>query len=202
MNELLDYLNASRARHSHLCPRQVLGVRIAMAALAWLDLDRWTKRRKHLLVISETNGCFVDGIEVAAQVSVGHRTLRVEDYGKIAATFVDLKTARAIRLHPAEGIRELAREYFPLEKRAYYSQLKGYQIIPDTELLNAEWVRLDRDIDQIMGSPRQRACCSGCREEIINGREIRQEDVTLCMACAGQAYYRPIMRTEIMQNAD
>jgi formylmethanofuran dehydrogenase subunit E len=201
MNELLDYLNASQARHSHLCPRQVLGVRIALAALAWLDLEPLAKRRKHLLVICETNGCFVDGIEVAARVSVGHRTLRVEDYGKIAATFVDLRTARALRLHPAAGIRELAREYFPLEKRAYFSQLKGYQIIPDDELLHAEWVTLAREADQIMGSARQRACCSGCGEEIINGREISQEDITLCMACAGQAYYRPAMRAEIMENA-
>ena len=190
MSTLTDLLDASRARHTHLCPRQVLGVRVALAGLRLLDINPTIKHSKKLLmVISETDGCFVDGIEVAAQVSVGHRTLKIEDYGKIAATFLNLKTHQAVRLHPTLGVRELARKYCPYEKLAYFAQLKAYQMIPDCELLSVRWIRLDQDIQQLTGSPRQRACCNKCGEEIINGREIIKSQVVLCAACAGYAYY-------------
>lgn len=63
--------------------------------------------------------------------AVGHRSLKIEDYGKIAATFLDLKTRRAIRLHPSPYIRELARKYSPSESKAYFAQLNAYQVIPD-----------------------------------------------------------------------
>ena len=189
MNTFTDLLKASQARHSHLCPRQVLGIRIALMGLELLEIDSTQKRPKRLLVISETDGCFVDGIEVTARVSVGHRSLNIKDYGKIAATFINLKTNQAVRLHPAPKVRELAKSYLPLEKRAYFAQLEAYQVIPDHELLSIEWVTLHQPIRQIMGTPRQRACCMRCGEEIINGREITINELTLCAACAGQAYY-------------
>jgi formylmethanofuran dehydrogenase subunit E len=190
MNTLADLLHASQARHSHLCPRQVLGVRVALAGLRLLNMDPTIQRRKKtLLVISETDGCFVDGIEVSAQVNVGHRSLKIQDYGKIAATFIDVKTGQAIRLHPVIGARELAMNYCPDEKRSYFAQLKAYQTIPDHQLLDAEWITLNWDIPHIMGSPRQRAYCIRCGEEIINGREVTESGITTCVACAGRAYY-------------
>src|SRR5512147_77469 len=99
MNDLPTLLAASAARHSHLCPRQVLGVRTGLAGLAALSLLP-PLRDKRLLVIVETDGCFTDGIEVSTGVAVGHRTLRVEDYGKIAATFVNIPTGEALRISP------------------------------------------------------------------------------------------------------
>ena len=190
MDILQELLAASQARHSHLCPRQVLGVRIALAGLKLLEIDLTPQqRKKHLLIISETDGCFVDGIEVTARVSVGHRSLKIEDYGKIAATFVDLKSGRAVRLNPVPGVRELAVHSCQEEKRAYFAQLKAYQTIPDCQLLNTEWITLNRDIRQIVGSPRQRACCIQCGEEIINGREVGDSGLPTCIACTGHAYY-------------
>lgn len=191
MSVLSDFLKASHARHTHLCPRQVLGVRIALAGLRQLDLSLAPKRRKNLLVIAETDGCFVDGIEVAAWVSVGHRSLKIRDYGKIAATFIDLRTGQAIRFHPALRIRERARKYFPEEKRAYFAQLLAYQIMPDCELLTSEAVTLAQDLRQITGSSKQRTYCVQCGEEIINGREIMEGESAFCMACMGNAYYLP-----------
>ncbi len=199
MKALTEFLNASQARHSHLCPRQVLGVRVALAGCRLLNIEPALKRRRTLLVIAETDGCFVDGIEVTAQVSVGHRSLRVEDYGKIAATFVDTHTGRAVRVHPVHNVREVAKEYLPHEKRAYFAQLKGYQIIPDSEMLRAAWVTLNRDISQILGSPKQRSRCAQCGEEIINGREVIKGELIQCMTCAGETYYHLQEDTEILQ---
>ena len=95
MNSLL-FTQSARRHNDHLCPRQVLGVRMGLAGAAALGVEA-PQGNKRMLVITETDGCFVDGIEVATGCSVGHRTLRVEDYGKVAATFVDLETQEAIR---------------------------------------------------------------------------------------------------------
>ena len=96
MADLAQILQIAAARHKHLCPRQVLGARIGLAGGIALDLPL-PRQDKRLLVIIETDGCFADGIEVATGCTVGHRTLRVEDYGKIAATFIDVKTEQAVR---------------------------------------------------------------------------------------------------------
>ncbi|MCB9722404.1 MAG: formylmethanofuran dehydrogenase subunit E family protein, partial [Candidatus Omnitrophica bacterium] len=95
--DIQPLLEKSVREHSHLCPRQILGVRIGIAGMNALGFDE-PPAKKQLLVISETDGCFVDGIIAATDCTVGHRTLRVEDYGKVAATFVDAKTGRAVRV--------------------------------------------------------------------------------------------------------
>lgn len=134
--------------------KQFLGVRMALAGLKLLEIDPMIQRReKMLIVISETDGCFVDGVEVTARVSVGHRSLRIEDYGKIAVTFVDVPSGRAVRLRPASGARGLAVSYCGGEELSSFAQLKAYQTIPDDQLLRAEWITLNQDIQQIWDLP-------------------------------------------------
>lgn len=145
-------------------------MRIGLAGLSLLQIDS-TTCRKNLLVIVETDGCFVNGIEVTTKVSVSQRSLKIEDYGKIAATFVHLKSGRAVRLFPKTGLRELARKYTRDEQRAYFVQLIAYQIIPDEELLDIEPVALTQSLKEIIGLPGQKTTCSLCGEQIINGRE-------------------------------
>ena len=201
MTELAQLLKTSAARHSHLCPRQVLGVRIGLAGVAALGLDvpRCDTRAsgpsagKRLLVVLETDGCLADGVEAATGCTVGHRTLRVEDYGKIAATFVDVKTGRAVRVAPRLGVRERAYAYAPDEPRHYFAQLKAYQAMPDHELLSVELVRLTTPIETIVSRAGVRVNCEACGEEIINEREVEREGTLLCRACAGQAYCQPVV---------
>lgn len=181
-------LELASARHKHLCPRQVLGARCAIAAAAMLELEA-PRKDKRLLVIVETDGCFADGVEAAAGVSVGGRTLRVEDYGKIAATFVDVKTERALRVAPRVDVRERAWDYAPEQKRRYFAMLHGYQRMPDEELLSFEWVVLATPVAAIVSRAGARAICEKCSEEIINEREVVRDGVTLCRSCAGGGYY-------------
>ncbi len=189
MHELSDLLALSRSRHSHLCPRQVLGVRMGLAGTAALGLEA-SRQAKALLVIAETDGCFADGLEVAAGVSVGHRTLRVEDYGKVAATFVEVKSGAAVRLAPRLDIRERALEYAPEEKRHYFAQLAAYQQMPDAMLFSVTTVALFPTVEQIVSRAGVRTNCCVCGEEIINEREIIFEGLAYCRACYGQAYYQ------------
>lgn len=189
MLSLDEVLKITAARHSHLCPRQVLGGRIGLAGVQALGLDA-PRRDKRLLVILETDGCFADGVEAATGCTVGHRTLRVEDYGKIAATFVDVSLGKAIRVSPHLDIRQRANQYAPEEKRRYFAQLTAYQLMPDDQLLSIQDVYLNTPIESLISRPGVRVNCELCGEEIINQREAMRDGMTLCKACIGTAYYQ------------
>jgi formylmethanofuran dehydrogenase subunit E len=185
---LEEYLARSASRHSHLCPRQVLGVRAALAGAGMLGLDL-PRQDKRLIVILETDGCFADGVEVVTGATIGQRTLRLEDYGKIAATFVDARSERAVRLAPAANVRAIAGEICPEERRAYFAQLKAYQLLPADALFSFQEVQLNTTLKAVISRAGVRARCESCGEEIINEREIIRDGHTLCRACAGDAYY-------------
>jgi formylmethanofuran dehydrogenase subunit E len=189
MRPLDDLLKKSACDHSHLCPRQILGVRIGLYGLKILNLDA-NQNSKRLLVITETDGCFADGLSASTNCTVGHRTLRVEDYGKVAVTFIDTQTERAVRVAPALNIRQKAYDYAPEEPRHYFAQIKAYQIMPDEEMFSANEVRLAVSIKEIISRPGVRVTCDLCGEEIMNEREVKQNDLILCRACAGPSYYR------------
>jgi formylmethanofuran dehydrogenase subunit E len=188
MKTLAELLEASAALHRHLCPRQVLGVRLGMLAgeILGLDLPQCDKR---LFTIVETDGCASDGIATATHCWVGRRTLRVEDYGKVAATFVDTQTGRAIRIAPRAGVRAQARHYAPEARNKWEAQLLGYQRMPAAELLTVQAVQLKTPLERIISRPGLKARCEICGEEIMNEREVRRDGLTLCRACAGESYY-------------
>ena len=188
LRKLQEALEVASARHRHLCPRQVLGARCAIAAAAILELEV-PRTDKRLLVIVETDGCFVDGVEAVTGGSVGGRTLRVEDYGKIAATFIDVKTERALRVAPQIDVRARASDYAPEQTRRYFAMLHGYQRMPDAELLSFQWVNLSKSVAAIVSRAGARAKCDECGEEIINEREVVRAGATLCRTCAGGGYY-------------
>src|SRR5512135_301253 len=170
MLSLEELLRLAAEDHSHLCPRQVLGVRMGMAGAASLGLEA-PRTDKRLLVIVETDGCFVSGIEVATGAAVSHRTLVVEDYGKIAATFVDAQSGQAVRLAPRLDVRQRARDFAPGEQRHYFAQLKGYQVMPDELLFSVQAVTLKTPVKEIVSRAGVRVNCDLCGEEIINERQ-------------------------------
>lgn len=188
MQPILPHLlDISATRHSHLCPRQVLGVRIGLAGVSALTATSGKPLR--LLVILETDGCFVDGVSAATGCALGKRSLRIEDYGKVAATFVDMTSEQAVRVAPRPDIRQRAHLYAPTETRRYFAQLHGYQVMPEDELLSLQPVRLTRSVAEIMSRAGVRVECAQCGEEIINERQVMVQERTLCRACAGGGYY-------------
>lgn len=183
-------LEKSSRDHSHLCPRQILGVRMGLCGLKALGLSA-NQGSKRLLVITETDGCFADGLTAATDCTIGHRTLRVEDYGKAAATFVDTQqTGLTIRVAPALDIREQTYQFAPDEPRHYFAQMQAYQVMPDDVMFTVTEVQLETPIEAIVSRPGVRVNCDVCGEEIMNEREVRQNDTMLCRACTGHAYYQ------------
>ncbi len=188
MSDLRNFLDQSAALHHHLCPRQVLGVRMGMLAGNLLGLSL-PQSKKRLLTIVETDGCFTDGVSVATNCWVGRRTLRVVDFGKIAATFVDTHTETAVRLSPLPNIRELAPTYAPEARNRWQGYLLGYQQMPDALLFAVQPVQLAVPVGELISRPGVRLNCDVCGEEIINEREVRRERLVLCRSCAGEGYY-------------
>lgn len=186
---LADLLAASAERHQHLCPRQVLGARMSLWAGALLNLRvPQPPASKRLLAIAETDGCFLDGLAVAANCWVGRRTLRVEDYGKVAATFIDTFTGRAVRVHPHPQARERARRLAPDATSRWHAQLLGYQRLATEELLIATPVALTLSLDKLVSRAGYRVTCARCGEEVINEREVVRDGVVLCRPCAAGGY--------------
>jgi formylmethanofuran dehydrogenase subunit E len=187
-SDLSELLKQSSARHDHLCPRQVLGVRMGLAGLAAIGVAA-PLAHKEALVFIEADGCFADGIEVATGASVGHRTLRVVDYGKVGATFANTKTGQTLRLAPQLDIRQRAHLFSPDVKNKYYAQLKGYRLMPEAELFSFKEVSLAPVLEVVLSRPGLRTHCDRCGEEIINARQVCEGSETLCLACAGLGYY-------------
>lgn len=179
----------SSALHDHLCPRQILGVRMALLAgkVLGLDLPRTDKR---LLVFVETDGCFADGVSVASGCWLGRRTMRLMDEGKIAATFVDTRTRQATRLAPQTDLRERVRSGRPAGQKRYEAYLTAYQTWPDEALFSVKPVQLQLDLPGIISVHGKRVVCDECGEEVINEREVVQAGRRLCRTCAGEAYWR------------
>ncbi len=174
--------------HDHLCPRQVLGVRMGMYAgeLLGLNLPQSDKR---LFALVETDGCMTDGIAVATGCWWGRRTMRLIDYGKAAATFIDTHGGRAVRISPALTARVRSECYAPDAPDRWHAQLEAYQVMPAGELLDAQDVALTISLQAIISKHGGRVACDQCGEDIINERYIQQGERYLCRPCAEGGYY-------------
>ena len=187
---LLPLFEKSSAFHHHLCPRQIIGVRLGLVGGAALEMDIPRKDKK-LLVIAETDGCFISGLAAATGCSPNRRTLRIVDLGRIGATFVDVKRETAVRVTPQLDIREKAWAYAPPEeKRRYFVMLAGYQVMPDEEMFTVTPVRLTTPVSELISRPGVRVDCAACGEEVINEREVMVNGRLLCRVCAGDTYYQ------------
>ncbi len=190
MNTLPELLARTAALHHHLCPRQVLGVRMGMLAGRLLNLDL-PQPDKRLLVFMETDGCAADGVSVASGCWVGRRTMRMVDFGKVAATFVDTRTREAVRIYPHPAARQRAIALLSQTQSRWHAQREAYRMMDDGELLRAEPVHLAVDLTAIISRAGVREVCQTCGEEVLNQREVVSAEMILCRACAGDAYYRP-----------
>jgi formylmethanofuran dehydrogenase subunit E len=208
-------LHEAELAHGHLCAGQVLGVRMAMLALARLGIDDPRPRilpdgslnldRKRLVTYIEIDRCATDAIAVVTGCRVGKRALKLRDFGKMAATFIDLKEKldnpnnpdqhdyKALRIVALETSKSRARELYPnLEKNA--QQMKSYRELPDNELFATEWVRVSLPPSEFPGYKGERVACARCGEGVNFDRFIDRDGERLCLACANPTtlYYQPL----------
>ena len=188
MKSLEEYLVLAEQAHGHLCAGQVLGVRLAMLGLRELGIDDPVKDRKRLVTYVEIDRCVTDAVALVANCRLGKRALKFHDWGKVAATFVDLPTGRAVRIAARESSKQRAREMFPqMEKEP--GQQQAYRVLADDELFTRQWVRVEVKPEDLPGFKGPRVVCAACGEGINFKREVVRDGRTLCRSCAGESYY-------------
>jgi formylmethanofuran dehydrogenase subunit E len=179
--------------HGHLCAGQILGVRLAMFGLSKLGIDAPRgKDRKRLVTFVEIDRCATDAIGVVTGCRLGKRALKFRDWGKMAATFVDLETGKAIRVAAKESSKKLAREMHPEIENKNQQQMLAYREMSDDDLFSTQWVKVDLPPEEFPGYKGERIICAECGEGINFHREIQREGRILCRACAGDRYYEPL----------
>ncbi|MBO9361684.1 MAG: TraR/DksA C4-type zinc finger protein [Thermoflexus sp.] len=190
MRTLDEWLEEAAAFHGHLCPGQILGVRMALLGCRLLGLNPEDPAdRRRLIVYVEIDRCLTDAIATVTGCRLGRRTLKHVDYGKAAATFVDTQTGRAVRIVARDDARETALHLAPPGLSRAAAQRHAYRIMPDEELCYAQWVRVEIPPEDLPGHPLRRVFCARCGEGINDGREIVRDGEILCRACAEAPYY-------------
>ncbi len=189
MSELTLYEQSARRHRDHLCPRQVLGVRMGLHAAELLGIAL-PQTEKRLFTFVESDGCLTDGIATVTGCWWGSRTMYLMDYGKTAATFVDTATERAFRVFPAPESRKRALDYAPDAPDHWHAQLQAYQVMPTEELLSYQAVSLTVSLKRLISKHGGRVVCAECGEDIINERFVMQEGRILCRPCATGGYYQ------------
>lgn len=185
-NSLLE--EASRI-HGHLCPGQVLGVRMSITGLREAGIkDPKGKDRKNIIVFVEMDRCATDAVSSATGCTLGHRTLKFMDYGKMAATFINLKTGKAVRVIAKEESRRKAKELFPQVEDKYAAQLEAYKVMDEEDLFDIMEVMVKLRPEDMPGRPLGRVKCDRCGEYVQDLREIKKGGEILCRPCAGPGY--------------
>ena len=193
MKSFDELLHDAEAAHGHLCAGQVLGVRMAMLGLGLLGIDDpHGKDRKRLVTYVEIDRCMTDAIGVVTGCRLGKRALKFRDWGKVAATFVDLESGHAVRLAAKESSKGLARQLHPEIESKNEQQMLAYREMPVDDLFSIQWVKVDVGPEELPGYKGERIVCGQCGEGINFRREVRKDDVILCRACAGERYYDPV----------
>jgi formylmethanofuran dehydrogenase subunit E len=188
--DIESLLEESVRVHGHLCPGQVLGVRMSILGLSEIGIaDPKGKDRKSIIVFVEMDRCAADAVQSVTGCSLGHRTMKFMDYGKMAATFLDLKTGRAVRVIAKEDSRQNAKELFPEIENKYEAQLEAYKIMTDRELFNFMEVKVKLNPEDMPGRPLRRTQCDSCGEYVQDLREIYRDGKVLCRPCAHSGYY-------------
>jgi formylmethanofuran dehydrogenase subunit E len=192
MKTLEEYIALAGQSHGHICPGQILGIRMAMLGLRSIGIDDPVKDRKRLLTFVEIDRCATDAISLVTGCRLGKRSLKFLDYGKVAATFVDLETGRAVRVAARDDSRARAKAMFPAITDASQAQLEAYKVMENSELFNLETAHVKLKPEDLPGRPRSRVTCAQCGEGVNDGRERRRGDRVLCRSCAGERYYEPV----------
>ena len=150
------------------------------------------ERPRNLIVYVEKDRCATDAVQSVSGCSLGHRTMKFLDYGKMAATFLNIETGEAVRIIAREDTREKAKELFPEMEDRYEAQMRTYMMMSDEELFDVMPVRVNVPPEDMPGRPLRRTQCACCGEHVQDLREVYRDGVALCRACANGTYYERI----------
>lgn len=190
LKEFAEYEKMAAAAHGHMCAGQVLGLRLAIHGLELLGIDDpCGKDRKRLVCFVEIDRCATDAVTVVTGCRMGKRALKFRDFGKVAVTFCDLQSGRAVRVAAKESSKQLAKELYPEIEDKNVQQMKAYRELPVSGMFDHAWVKVNLPAHEMPGFKGPRVSCQECGEGINFLREVERDGKILCKACAGERYY-------------
>jgi formylmethanofuran dehydrogenase subunit E len=208
-------LHEAEIAHGHLCAGQILGVRMAMLGCERLGIDDPKDAdRKRLVTFIEIDRCATDAIAVVTGCRLGKRAIKFRDWGKMAATFVDLNRSlrqegettfyQALRVAALESSKQRARELYPHVEAKNQQQMLAYREMPDAELFSEEWVSVGIHPREMPGYKSPRITCEACSEGINYDREVRHDGRVLCHGCAFPEvrYYQSTSQDSMTANSE
>jgi formylmethanofuran dehydrogenase subunit E len=190
MKSFDDYVVLAERAHGHMCAGQILGLRMAIYGMKLLGIeDPEGRDRKRLVTFIEIDRCATDAIPIVTGCRMGKRALKFRDFGKVAATFCDVKADRAVRVVAKETSKQRARELYPEIDSKAQQQMRAYREMPDEELFARQWVQVTLGPEEFPGYKGERQTCAECGEGINFKRGVVRDGHVLCKACAGERYY-------------
>ena len=178
-------LREAEIAHGHLCAGQILGVRMAMLGCQRLGIDDPKGAdRKRLVTFVEIDRCATDAIGVVTGCRLGKRALKFRDWGKMAATFLDLSTDKAIRIAALESSKQRARDLYPQIENKNRQQMLAYRELSDADLFSEQWVHVPMHARELPGYKSSRIACTQCGEGINYDRQVEINGEILCQGCA------------------
>jgi len=188
-----EYVAMAEAAHGHMCAGQILGLRLAIHGVNLLGMDDPAgKDRKRLVSFVEIDRCATDAVPIVTGCRLGKRALKFRDFGKVAATFCDLQSDRAVRVAAKESSKKRAQELHPEIQDKNAQQMQAYREMPDEELFDVQWVRVKLGPEDMPGYKAPRVVCAECGEGVSFKREIIRDGKPLCRSCAGERYYEAL----------
>lgn len=187
--EQVEGLVAASSRvHGHLCPGQVIGVRMAILGLGLLGYacPLTYPEIKNVLGVVEVERCLADAVATASGLRFGRGSLKLINLGLLAATFGDLSSGRAVRILSREDARERALDYAPQAGDLRAAQTDAYVIMPNAELFDAAWVELNIPAHEMPGARPDKVACQQCGVLVRSGQARRKNGRTICPVCAGR----------------
>lgn len=192
MESFDELLSGSARTHGHMCPGQVVGVRMAMLGCRLIGLENPERldQLKKLIVYVEMDRCTADAVAYVTGVKLGRRSLKYMDYGIMAATFLNLETGEAYRIISTEESRDLVLDYCPEFKNKVPRQIEGYKRMPDEELFKVQKVTVPYTEYDLPGPTRKKSTCTQCGQIIRDNKEVIMDNQVYCKPCAQGGYFK------------
>jgi formylmethanofuran dehydrogenase subunit E len=183
INELLEKYELA---HGNLCPGALLGIRMAVLGCRQVGIeDPRGVDSKNLIVWIEIDRWLADAVELVTGARLGNRTVKFLDYGKVAATFLNVQTGKAVRLVALESSRRLADQRSSEIEDKRIRQMRTYREAADEELFGVGDVDVRLAEMDAPGHPRSRVICADCGEGVNDGREVSLDDGRkICRPCS------------------
>jgi formylmethanofuran dehydrogenase subunit E len=191
--DLNECLEEAKIFHGHVCAGIMLGTRMSILGMKAVGInDPKGEDRKNIMVFVEMDRCATDAILSVTGCHPGKRSMKILDYGKMAATFINLKTAKAVRVAAknTDGDQVYTREM--IEKNPHTID---YAKKPDEELFTVSEVNVEIKPEDMPGPPLRSVPCSSCGERVMDMKDVMKDGNILCRPCAeDNSYYRPVKK--------